>query len=107
MVSFYKKDNTSLVCLIQCRRPLPLLSHVMRIPVIRISDQFRYKPGYATKMARGLKVRIYKVEGFYAAKKGADQLRSYHAADLHICFVHMQKAEFLMARLILQNEGKN
>ena len=40
----------------------------MRKPVIGISDQFRYKSGYATKMARGLKVWIYKVEGLYAAK---------------------------------------
>ena len=80
----------------------------MRKPVIRISDQFRYKPGYATKMARGLKVRIYKVEGVYACSenKGADQLRGYHAADLHLCFVHMQKAEFLMTWLIIQNEGE-
>ena len=40
--------------------------------------------------------------------KDADQLRGYHAADLHICFVHsMQKAEFLMARVIIQNEGNS
>ena len=37
--------------------------------------------------------------------KGADQLLGYHTADLHLCFVHMQKAEFLMAPLIIQNEG--
>ena len=34
--------------------------------------------------------------------KGIDQLRGYHAADLHIRFVHMQKAEFLMAKLIIK-----
>ena len=38
--------------------------------------------------------------------KSADQLRGYHAADLHLCFVHIQKDEFLMARLIIHNEGK-
>ena len=43
----------------------------MRNPVIRISDQFRYKSGYATKMAGGLKVRIYKVQELYAAKTKA------------------------------------
>ena len=43
----------------------------MRNPVIRISDQFRYKPGYATKMAGGLKVWIYKVQELYAAKTKA------------------------------------
>ena len=26
--------------------------------------------------------------------KGVDQLRGYHAADLRLCFVHMQKADF-------------
>ena len=40
-------------------------------------------------MARGLKVWIWKVEGLYylcCKKKGADQLRSYCAADLRLCF---------------------
>ena len=31
--------------------------------------------------------------------KGADQLRSYLAADLRLCFSHMQKAGFPMMRL--------
>ena len=76
----------------------------MRKPVIRVSDQFRYKPGYASKLARGLKVRIYKVEGLNAAKTTA--LISC-AVTAHLCFVHKQKAEFLMARLTIQNEGGN
>ena len=41
------------------------------------------------KMARGLKFRITVVEGLYypySEKKGADQLRSYCAADLRLCF---------------------
>ena len=40
-------------------------------------------------MARGLKFRIYKVEGLYylsSENKGADQLRGHHEADLHLCF---------------------
>ena len=41
------------------------------------------------KMARGLKFRIYKVEGLYylcSENKGADQLRSNREADLRLCF---------------------
>ena len=40
-------------------------------------------------MARGLKFRIYKVEGLYylsSENKGADQLRGHHEADLRLCF---------------------
>ena len=41
------------------------------------------------KMARGLKFRIYVEEGLYylfSENKGADQLRGYREADLHLCF---------------------
>ena len=41
------------------------------------------------KMARDLKFRILEVEGvyyLYSENKGADQLRSYCAADLRLCF---------------------
>ena len=41
------------------------------------------------KMARGLKFRIQKVEGWYylcSEHKGADQLRGYREADLGLCF---------------------
>ena len=41
------------------------------------------------KMARGLKFQILEVEGLYylySENKGADQLRSYCAADLRLCF---------------------
>ena len=31
--------------------------------------------------------------------KGADQLRDYREADLHLCFSHMQKSGFLTSRL--------
>ena len=56
-------------------------------------------------MARGLNFRIYVVEGLYypySENKGADQLCSYCPADLRLClFSHMQKAGFLITRLIL------
>ena len=41
------------------------------------------------KMTRGLKFRIYKVEGLYYLcneNKGADQLCGYREADLRLCF---------------------
>ena len=41
------------------------------------------------KMARGLQFWIKKVEGLYylsSENKGADQLRGYLEADLHLCF---------------------
>ena len=64
------------------------------------------------KMARGLKLRIYKVEGLYqlcSQNKGADQLRGYHSADLRPCFSQMQKKKgFLMTRPILsKQQGTN
>ena len=40
-------------------------------------------------MARGLKFRIYEVEGLYylcSENKGADQPRGYREADLRLCF---------------------
>ena len=40
------------------------------------------------KLARGLKFRIKEVEGLYypcSENKGADQLRGYREADLHLC----------------------
>ena len=49
------------------------------------------------KMARGLKFRISKVEGFYylcSENKGADQLRGYHEADLRLCFRICKKPVF-------------
>ena len=49
------------------------------------------------KMARGLKFRIYEEEGLYylcSENKGADQLRSYCAADLRLCFFICKKPVF-------------
>ena len=41
------------------------------------------------KMARGLKFWTWEVEGLYylcSENKGSDQLHSYYAAELHLCF---------------------
>ena len=54
-------------------------------------------------MAGGLKLRIYVEEGLYylySENKGADQLRSYCAADLRLCFGICKKNVFLITRLI-------
>ena len=54
---------------------------------------------------RVLKFRVEVVEGFYypySENKGADQLCSYCAADLRLCFRIMQKAGFLITRLICE-----
>ena len=47
------------------------------------------KAAQPQKISRGLKFRIYEVERLYypcSENKGADQLFSYCAADLHLCF---------------------
>ena len=52
------------------------------------------------KIARGLKFRIYEVEGLYypcSEKNGADRLRSYCAADLHLYF-HICKMQVFSQR---------
>ena len=49
-------------------------------------------------MARGLKFRIQKEEGFRyqcSETKGADQLRDYREADLRLCFRICKKPVFL------------
>ena len=54
------------------------------------------------KMARGLKFRIYKVEGLYylcSENKGADQLLGYCETDLRLCFRICKTLGFLMTRL--------
>ena len=46
------------------------------------------------KMARGLKFRILEEEGLYylfSDNIGADQLRGYREADLHLCFCICKK----------------
>ena len=50
------------------------------------------------KKVRSLKCRIKEVEGLYylcSENKGADQLRSYCAADLRLCFHIFKKQGFL------------
>ena len=49
------------------------------------------------KMARGMKSRIWEVEGLYylfSKNKGADQLRGYREADLRLCFCICKKPVF-------------
>ena len=49
------------------------------------------------KMARGLKFWIYEEEGLYylcSKNKGADQLCSYCAADLRLCFLIFKNLVF-------------
>ena len=66
------------------------MSRVMRKPMFGFptwSDTNRAVQ--SQKIARGLKFRIQEVEGLYyqcSENKGADQLRGYREADLHLCF---------------------
>ena len=55
-------------------------------------------------MTRGLKFRIKVVEGLYypyTENEDADQLHSYCAADLCLCFRIYKKLFFFITRLIL------
>ena len=69
---------------------------VARKPVFGVSDQVRQKQAVQRqKMARGLKFRIEKAEGLYylnIENKAADQLCSFCAADLLLCF-HVSKKQ--------------
>ena len=59
------------------------------------------------KMARGLKLCIYEVEGLHylcSENTGTDQFRGYCEADLRL-FSHMQKAGFLTTGLICENNA--
>ena len=79
----------------------------MRKLVFGLSDQANTNRAVLPqKMARGLKFWILEVEGLYylcSENKGADQLCGY-AASL---FLNMQKAGFLITRLILFLEATN
>ena len=53
--------------------------------------------GQSQKMTRGLKFRIWEVEGLYSLcseNKGADQLCGYREADLRLCFRICKKPVF-------------
>ena len=62
-----------------------------------VSDQIDINQALQSqKMARGLKFRIKEVEGLYylcSENKGANQLRNYRQADLHLCFAYA-KSQF-------------
>ena len=62
----------------------------MRKPIIWVSDQVdTNRPVQSQKIARSLKFLMKEEEGLYypcSENKGADQLRGYREADLHLCF---------------------
>ena len=69
----------------------PHLSLVVRKPV------FGFLATSNTNRARGLKFRIYEVQGLFypcSENKGADQLRGYHKADLRLRFRIYKKTVF-------------
>ena len=76
------------------------MSLVVRKPVFGVST--RTDIDWAVqqhKMDRGLKFRIWKVEGLYylylySENKGADKLRDYREADLRLCFGICKKTVF-------------
>ena len=71
------------------------MSLIVRKPVFGVSDTNRsVQP---QKMARGLKFRIKVVHGLYytySENKGADQLSSYCATDMRLCFRVCKKPVF-------------
>ena len=82
------------------RKPIANLLHPSEIGALPTrSDTNRVVQ--PQKMARGFIIWIKKIEGLYnlySESKGADQLRSYGAADLRL-FSHMQKAGILITQL--------
>ena len=74
------------------------MSLVMRKPVFGVSTRSDTSQAVDPEnMARGLKFRILIEEGLYypcSENKGADQLRSYCAADLLLCFRICKKPVF-------------
>ena len=76
----------------------PYMSSVMRKPVFGVFDQVQHKLAVQPqKMARGMKFCIKELEGLYilcSEKKGADQLCSYRATDMHLPFRICKKQVF-------------
>ena len=78
----------------------------MRKRVFGVSDKFRHKPG-CTASENGYRLEMSdfaNIEGLYypySENKGADQLRSYCAGDLRLCFRICKSAGFLITRLKL------
>ena len=75
------------------------MSLVVRKPVFGVSDLVQHKPGCTAtqRMFMSLNFQIWEVEGLYylcSENKGADQLRSYCAADLRLCFRICKKPVF-------------
>ena len=72
------------------------MSLVTTKPVLRVSDQFQYKPG-CTATEDGDKLEILALIGSRgiscSENKGADHLLGYRTADLHLCFRIKSKAK--------------
>ena len=69
---------------------IPHLCHLVGKPTMWFLNRSDTNwPVQAQKRARSLKFRILVEEELYypsSENKGADQLRGYHEADLHLCF---------------------
>ena len=78
------------------------MRHVTTKPVFGISDQVQHKLG-CSATEDGLRLEFSDLGSrrivLCSENKAADQLCSYRAADLRL-FLHMQKAGFLMTRLM-------
>ena len=81
-------------------------SCVTKTSIFGVSEQVRHKPSYtAAEDDERLEIsdlgkRGIVLSDYVAKNKGADQLHGLRAADLCLCFSYMQKASFLIRRLI-------
>ena len=70
----------------------------MRKPVFGVSDQVQHnRVVQLHEIARDSKIQSWEREVMYylcCEKKGADQLHSYHVADLSLCFLICKKQVF-------------
>ena len=85
-------------CKLKYLLQLTNLSLVVRKPVFGFFDLSHTNQAVQPQqIARGLKFRIYEVEGSYypcSENKCADQLRGHREADLRICFRICKKPVF-------------
>ena len=63
----------------------------MRKPAFRVFDQVRHKKGCTAKEDGYSLEQVERMNYLYIENKDADQLRSYHTADLHLCFGKYKK----------------
>ena len=75
----------------------------MRKPALSLCMSDTNQTVQPQKMPRGVKFPTWEVVEWYylcSETKGTDQLCSFHAADLHLCFHICKKADFLMMQFI-------